>query len=88
MKFSAYNFNDLSLGYKNTMQNKANLKKRNNRNEKKINYNRGFETAVAHMFWKKRIHAKGLSEGYFMTCTDLEKECMILLTIIQVWNIC
>lgn len=35
MKFTAYNFNDLSLGYKNTMQNKANLKKRNNRNEKK-----------------------------------------------------
>lgn len=35
MKFTAYNFNDLSLGYKNTMRNKANLKKRNNRNEKK-----------------------------------------------------
>lgn len=52
MKFTAYNFNDLSLGYKNTMRNKANLKKRNNRNEKKKNYNRGFETAVAHMFWK------------------------------------
>lgn len=51
MKFTAYNFNDLSLGYKNTMRNKANLKKRNNRNEKKKkNYNRGFETAVAHMF--------------------------------------
>lgn len=49
MKFTAYNFNDLSLGYKNTMQNKANLKKRNNRNEKK-NFNRGFETAVSHMF--------------------------------------
>lgn len=50
MKFTAYNFNDLSLGYKNTMRNKANLKKRNNRNEKKINYYRGFETEVAHMF--------------------------------------
>lgn len=49
MKFTAYNFNDLSLGYKNTMRNKANLKKRNNRNEKK-KYNRSFETAVSHMF--------------------------------------